>query len=388
MKIAFATLYDARDIRRGSGTFYHLSFELERQGQKIYYLGPLEFQYPLISKLLRTLTVRLDKRYITFLDPYVGHNTGRQVTQKLRGLDYDVLLTNDFAIAAYTQTDKLVVLYTDVMITAEYTERNLPNSRLSNLTFIGLVLSRQTIRRGLARADLCIFPAKWSAQEAVSYHRSKEKIHILPFGANLEDPGPKIALQRIRTNLIQKSRIDLLFVGKDWERKGGDIAIQVVQILQQRGIHAHLHIVGAQPIINLDDKYIHIYGLLDKKDHSQLQQLESLYKSCDLFIFPSSSEGYVIVVLEAAAYGLPVLAYDAMGVRDAVVDGKSGILLPMGSPPSAFADVIQTWINKPTTYETLVKGARDHYENYGNWHSCVESLIKLIKSAESNQDYP
>jgi hypothetical protein len=115
MNIAFATLYDTRDIRRGSGTFYYMSREIERQGHQVNYIGPIEFKYPLISRALRFIHRKIGKQYLTFLDPFVGKHTGQEVTQKLLMADYDVFITNDFAIAAYTKTDKPILVYTDVM---------------------------------------------------------------------------------------------------------------------------------------------------------------------------------------------------------------------------------------------------------------------------------
>lgn len=378
MKIVYATLYDARDIRRGSGTFYHLGRALEQQGHRVHGLGPLDFHYPLISRMLRTLTLRLGRRYVTFLDPLVGHNTGLQVTQKLAGLDYDVLLTNDFAVAAFTRTERPIVLYTDAMITTDYSEKRLPHSRLAKLTPIGLAMSRYTIRRGLRQSRLAVFPAAWSADAATAYSKGQTKIQILPFGANLEDPGPALAAQRSFANIVAKGRLDLLFVGKDWARKGGDIAVETVVELNRRGITAHLHVVGSQPPQPVDQNLIHLYGVLDKSRPDELRQLENLYRISDLFILPSQSEGYVIVVLEAAAYGLPTLAYKALGVKDAVVDGGSGVLLPLGQPATSFADVIETWFADYQLYERLVQGARRHYEQSASWEQCAEKLVEMI----------
>ena len=213
MKLAFATLYNPRDIRRGSGTFYHLSREIEKQGHEVHYIGPVNFEFPVSSRIMRSLHTRIGKRYLTFLDPFVGKNTGRQVSDALKNSDVDLLLTNDFAIAAFTETDLPVVIYTDAMITHDYQERSLPYSRVSNLSPISLSLSRHTIRAGLRRPDLCVFPAKWSADEAIYYGAKPDKVVIIPFGANVADPGPDVASERSFEDIIQKGCIDLLFLG-------------------------------------------------------------------------------------------------------------------------------------------------------------------------------
>jgi glycosyltransferase involved in cell wall biosynthesis len=62
-----------------------------------------------------------------------------------------------------------------------------------------------------------------------------------------------------------------------------------------------------------------------------------LYAAADLFVFPSSREGFGNVALEAQAAELPVACFDTLGVREAVVDGVTGLLAPLGDR-EAFAD--------------------------------------------------
>ncbi|MCA9992670.1 MAG: glycosyltransferase family 4 protein [Ardenticatenaceae bacterium] len=381
MNIAFVTTFDARDPRRGSGTFYYMSQELARQGHTLHYVGPLAYRYPAGSKLIRRLHKIIPGRYVAFLDPYVGRLTGQTVAQQLAGVAYDLLLTNDVAVAGYTPTAKPVVLYTDVMITHDYSERNLPNARLAGLSPLALRLARQTLRAGLRRADLCVFPAQWVADEAAHYGVDPARVRLIPFGANIDDPGRDPAEQR-RLN-PGRQQFDLLFVGKDWARKGGDVAVAVAQALQQRGINATLHVVGVQHPRLAALPFVRSYGLLDKRVPAERDQLYRLYRECDAFILPSQSEGFVIAVLEAAAFGQPALAYAAHGVG--VVDGVTGVLLPLGAPAGAFADVIATWLAQPESYQQLARQARDHYETSVNWATTIAALTAamapLLKTA-------
>ncbi len=379
MKIAFATIFDTVDIRRGSGTFYHMSQEMELQKHTVYYTGPIQFQLPLISRSLGYLHRKLGKRYVMFLDPFVGRKTGRQMEQKLAGLDYDVLITNDLAIAGFTDVDRPVVLYTDAMLTRDYEEATLPHSRLSNLSLISLWLCRKTIRRALQRTDLACFPAQWAADEALKYHYAPEKIKVIPFGANILDPGPGPSQNRSLSHCREMKPIEFLFVGKEWQRKGGDVAVETVRHLNQRNIPARLHVVGTNPPIGVDTSHMTLHGYLDKGIEKERQTLMDLYCDCDVFILPSSSEGFVIGVLEAAAYGLPVLGYDAMGVTTAVLPDKSGVLLPLNAPAIDFAHVVEGWLKQPRQYERLVTGAREHYEKSANWQKSVSTLMEVIE---------
>jgi glycosyltransferase involved in cell wall biosynthesis len=225
---------------------------------------------------------------------------------------------------------------------------------------------------------LAVLPAEWSGQAARSYCREPGKIKVIPFGANLADPGPQIAIGRTWKKVNGKGCFDLLFVGKDWIRKGGDVAVEAVRCLNASGLKARLHVVGAMVPGEVSPDQVRQYGLLDKSKPEEIELLKRLFTEADAFILPSSSEGYVISALEAAAFGLPTLAYDADGVRNAVVDGRTGLLFPLGSPGEVFADAVSLWQRQPAAYEALSRGARHHYETNANWATCVSRLIAEI----------
>lgn len=374
MKIAFATTFDAQDMRRGSGTFYFMSQEIARQGHTVHYVGPVTFRYPRVSRLMRRLHEWWGKRYVAFLDPYVGQLTGRSIAAKLAILDYDLLLTNDPAICAFTPTNKPVVLYTDVMLTHNYSEAKLPNARLSNMSFLSLGLARKTLRAALQRARLCVFPVQWVADEAAHYGADPAKVRLIPFGANVLDPGRSLTESRT----LRPNQVDLLFVGKDWARKGGDMAVQTTLELRRQGVQATLHCVGSRPTKPVDPTAVKLYGLLDKTVAAERAQLDVLYRRCDVFILPSSSEGFVIAPLEAAAFGLPALAYNAHGVRDAIRPDETGLLFPLGSSEMAFVDGVLGWLSRPELYHQMALAARAHYENSVNWQTCVSTLMTEI----------
>jgi glycosyltransferase involved in cell wall biosynthesis len=195
------------------------------------------------------------------------------------------------------------------------------------------------------------------------------------------DPGSEIAKGRAWEKVNGKGCFDLLFVGKDWIRKGGDVAVEAVRCLNASGLKARLHVVGAEVPGDVSPEQVRQYGLLDKSKPEELQLLKRLFTEADAFILPSSSEGYVISVLEAAAFGLPTLAYDADGVRNAVVDGRTGLLFPLGSPAEVFADAVRSWQRQPATYEVLARGARRHYETSANWRSCVSTLMECMEKS-------
>lgn len=377
MNIIYATsMYDARDERRGSGTYYHMSQEMERQGHAVQYVGPFKVRSSAFTRVLKRVTKVSRRRYLTYLDPWECEAKGHALTQQIQSMSADVLITNDFGLAGFVETNLPVVIYTDAMLPFHFARDNPPESRTATVPNILAPLFQRTIRRGMEQARLCVFPATWSAEEAEKYGIPKSKIATIPFGANIEDPGRGTALAT-SLSAEPEAPVNLLFVGKEWKRKGGQAAVDIVGELHQRGINAHLHVVGTTPRVGLP--YVHEYGLLDKTNPDEKALLQQLFATSHLFLLPSRSEGFGIVVLEAAAYGLPVLAYGVEGLLDAVADGKSGRLIDLNSPVTAFVDVVERWVHDPVQYAAMAESARDFFEENGNWTQTIQRFIAEIQ---------
>jgi 1,2-diacylglycerol 3-alpha-glucosyltransferase len=99
----------------------------------------------------------------------------------------------------------------------------------------------------------------------------------------------------------------------------------------------------------LEDKVI-FTGMLRGED------LTSAYKAADVFVFASTTETQGMVVLEAMAAGLPVVAVDAAGVRDIVVNGVNGCLAPEGDLEGFIENVLRV-LGDESLRETLRQGA-------------------------------
>ena len=74
------------------------------------------------------------------------------------------------------------------------------------------------------------------------------------------------------------------------------------------------------------------------------QQVPELLRESDVLVFPSAREGLPNAVLEAAASGVPTVAWDVTGVRDAIENGVTGRLVPPGDEESFCAAVIEVLV--------------------------------------------
>lgn len=381
LKIAFVTpYYDPRDIRRGSGTFYYMSRELEHQGCEVSYFGPVAFRESAVVRPLRAFAKRVQKgRYRTYLDPAVVRELGKELSGQLRVRSFDLVLANDPGAAAGLDVPFPVVYYSDVMLPASGAASELRRMvAYRQVPLWALRRYQKTMRLCLERAALAVFPAQWQVDQARGYGVDPEKLHLVSFGANIPDPGPEAAEQRDFSLHAQQRKVNLLFVGTDWERKGGDIAVAVATLLREEGVDASLDVVGK----NLQGmpSFIGSHGQLRKDNPVEWGLMDELYRASDVFILPSRSEGSVIAPREAAAYGLPTLAYRIEGMLTSVIDGQSGVLLEPGTGPEGFAQIILDWLDNPDAYQRFCHGARAFYESDANWAGKVRKLIDILDS--------
>jgi len=377
MKIAFVTIGDTSDVKRGSGTPYHLWQELLRQGHTVYLVGELNVNPPLLTRFFKWLSSYVGKKYLSHRDPFMGKALGREAARRLKNVDADFILTNDYCLAAYTKTMKPIVLYTDSYFPYRYAENTHP--WLENLSIFSVLFSQYTTARGLKRAALCAFASQFAADETRKYPQSKGKpLTVIPYGANiaaLKNP-PERSVKKIE----EKGRVDVLFIGKDWKLKGGEIAVKAVQQLNQRGIRAHLHIVGVDLSALYPHEYLTFYGLLNKDNESEKAVLEKLFQACDALLVPSKAEGYGLVFVEAAAYGMPSLAYATTGVSTTVQNGVNGVLFPLSAGEDKFVNQIETWMRSPEKYLAISKSAYHYCIETINWKNAAQKLTSEMEN--------
>jgi D-inositol-3-phosphate glycosyltransferase len=109
--------------------------------------------------------------------------------------------------------------------------------------------------------------------------------------------------------------------------------------------------------------------------------LADWYRAATLVAVPSRSESFGLVALEAQACGTPVVAAAVGGLRTAVADGSSGLLVP-GHDPLAWAQALGRVVTDPAARERLARGARLHAQRFG-WDATVEALLDGYADARS-----
>ncbi|MEX0747556.1 MAG: glycosyltransferase family 1 protein [Rhodothermales bacterium] len=168
-----------------------------------------------------------------------------------------------------------------------------------------------------------------SMEEVLRSHGIGDGLRLWTRGVdtNLFDPSRRSYEWR-RSIGVSDEEVLVTFVGRLVWEKGLRVFVEVVEGLRERGIPHRSMIVGAGPA----------FGELVEKlpetiftGYLEGSSLARAYASSDVFLFPSDTETFGNVTLEAMASGLPAVCADATGSRTLVEHGESGLLVPPGN---------------------------------------------------------
>jgi D-inositol-3-phosphate glycosyltransferase len=114
--------------------------------------------------------------------------------------------------------------------------------------------------------------------------------------------------------------------------------------------------------------------------------LADWYRAADLTVVPSYSESFGLVAIESQACGTPVVAASVGGLRTAVRDGVSGILVD-GHDPASYADVLAGLVGQPERRADLARGAVSHAQRFG-WTSTATGLLDVYEAVMRERALP
>lgn len=268
----------------------------------------------------------------------------------------------------------------------------------TDATFAGMLgfykefsrLSASTLRNGhrlerdaLRRVSHAFYASQWAARSAVHDHGADPaRVHVVPFGPNLHEP-PDTAHVEEWITARGRERCELLFIGYDWERKGGALAVEVLKALRGRGIPASLTVMGCEPPWHADTDRLQVLGRLDKNDPLQRLTIEHALARGHFLLMPSRAECFGVVYCEASAFGVPSVACDVGGVSDAVRDGVNGLLVaPEASTHEIAARIADAW-SDPVGYAALARSSRNEYLERLNWDRSVRTLFSHLDHTAS-----
>lgn len=225
--------------------------------------------------------------------------------------------------------------------------------------------------------------SRWAADSVVhDYGYDLDHTYVLGFGANLEEGDMKPVVP-----YSGQGRLNILFSGVDWKRKGAEIAIRTVELLNERGVDAHLYLVGLRSVPEpyQNHPYVENVGYLNKSIPEQYDIYVQTVRKCHLFLLPTRAECAGIVFGECSAYGIPIYTYDTGGIGDYVFNGENGFRLPMTAVSEDFANIIMDTLS-PEKQRKLHENCLKMYKNSLNWGIWSSKFRAIINNEFSKND--
>jgi glycosyltransferase involved in cell wall biosynthesis len=230
-------------------------------------------------------------------------------------------------------------------------------------------------KRSVRLSKACLFANDWAAQSAIDdYGADPARMHVIPLGANFEPDCPVSD-----DSVVDMDVCNLVFVGMDWKRKGGDIAVRIVQALHRRGMKVRLDIVGANPALTADPSLIRVHGYVSKGNPEGRALFASIMERASFVLVPTRQECAGMFAPEANAFGIPVISTRTGGLDGTVTDGVNGYLLPLDAGPDAYADRILSIWSDPVRYAALRRSSLAQYRSLLNWRSWGEAASEVIE---------
>jgi len=229
------------------------------------------------------------------------------------------------------------------------------------------------------RCDAVIAPSK-SIEQALLRYGIHVPIYVLPFGVDTEAfLQPEVWNLRETLGLPHHAAI-LLHVGRlGWE-KNVEFIIRSFQYIVALRSDTWLVLVGDGPHRPVLERLVRELNLVNKViflGRIPKEQLIDAYRQATLFVFASKTETQGLVVMEALTAGLPVVALNAMGVRDFILQGKTGLLVE--EDEKLFADACLSLLNDPEWRKTMGQTARQ----WAMARSAQASALQLVAIYEA-----
>lgn len=375
MRIAYATTFDAQQVHNWSGTPYHMSKAFEQAGIGVDYIGDLSRKLPPFFKLKQAwkkfvCDVRESPRFNTV----VAQHYSQQVARALAQIKVDAVVAPLINPIAYLESKRPIILWTDALYSA-----------LVGFYPPFAYHSAASVQQGniitaecLARCKLAIFSSDWAADSALQlYGASREKVKVVPYGANMESYPSLEEVQQFVKNRA-RDKIKLLFLAKSWERKGGDIAIAVAKALHDAGHAVELNIVGYTPKLDSVPSYIRCLGFISKKTLEGKNKITDLLAHSHFLILPSRADACPMVLAEANAFGLPCLTTYIGGISTAVKNNLNGMTFGLDVPVTTYTDYILHVTQDYARYQELALSSYHEYATRLNWKVATQQVQKLI----------
>ena len=206
----------------------------------------------------------------------------------------------------------------------------------------------------------------------------RKQMQVFRRGIDLDIFKPRAHENAFSEGFGIKGPLTLLYVGRISQDKGLDFLLDTFRKIAQRRSHVRLLVVGNGPY--LAELKARAQGSENIVFAGRLrhEELPRIYTEGDILLFPSATDTFGKVVLEAQACGLPVIVSDVGGPKEIIRDGKTGFVAKAGDPADWEAKieyVLHLMETNPIMYQKIRGDARNHAAENFTWDTAFGSIF-------------
>lgn len=370
MKIAYLSVGDPHNRYTWSGTFYKMYESLQKENHVVEWIPVTNNR---LGKMLVLFIRFLGKISHKHLMPLFFKCVAKQYSKSV-SIDklnsYDIIYAPCCGPFLY----HLKGIKKPIIYMSDASPEALFGYYAFNTTKTNRDQANNMEKVALDKSSAIIYGSDWAKRYAIEfYNQNANKVHVLELGANIDDKDI------IRSKYQYNGHLHLLFLGVDWKRKGGDIAVSTCKYLNDQGIPSTLHVVG---IRELPEKvqtlpFVDHVGFLDKNNPIQYKQLVDMIRLCHCLLLPTIAECAGVVFSETSAFGLPSFTHHTGGTTNYVLNGRNGYGLPLGSSGKDFGDKIKQCLENGEL-ERMSHSSVEVYSERLNWNVWGEKVNQII----------
>ncbi len=224
-------------------------------------------------------------------------------------------------------------------------------------------------QRAFGTARHLVTWSQWAKDSLVAdYGVSAEKITVIP-------PGIDTARWNFPRPRASGGPVNLLFVGGDFARKGGDTLLSAFAALPA-SLNVHLHIVTKTEMVGDGLPRVTVHRNVAPNSEPLLR----LFSDADLFVFPTRGDCLPLAVMEALASGLPVVTTTVGALPEAVTHGETGWIVPPDDP-AALSEALTALTEDGARRLRLASRARavalERFDAAKNYHRLIETVCTV-----------
>lgn len=231
--------------------------------------------------------------------------------------------------------------------------------------------------------NIIYVPSKATGDELIEKGIDKQKIRLFPRGIDIERFHPSKRNISIFDRYSVKETIKMLYVGRVSREKNLPMLVDAFKTVSALDKDLHLIVVGEGPY--LSEMKTALAGLpCTFTGYMNGNTLATIYASSDFFVFPSTTDTFGNVVLEAQASGIPVVVSDQGGPHENIIPEKTGLIV-RGKETNPFVHAIRRLAKDPLLRKTMGKNARQYMEHRSFENAFIQTW-DLYKSATSEDE--